>query len=192
MKQKDEKNICNYFASNTKLIESVDETKPISFDILMKLMECKTCGFYEQSHKVCSKYVPADYDESVESDESCKTCGKNEYTHQTCKFYSSKDSDYCEHCGRGLYAHRELAKKNGEKHCGNFLENTHDNKKDCENCIFSKTEHFLNPMLFMMNKKAYDKFTDLVFVFQSEFIGLSGGKMCITLIFTLQILKSSI
>lgn len=169
VKQKDEKNICNYFVNNTKLIESCDDTKPIPFDILMKSMECKTCGFYEQSHKVCSKYVPADYDYYS----GCKTCGQNEYMHKTCTYYFSKNYDSCEHCGRNLYAHRELAKKNGEKHCGNFVENTHDDNKECENCIFNRTEHFLNPMLFMMNKKAFAKFTDLAFKFQAKFIGLS-------------------
>jgi hypothetical protein len=163
--QKDEKNICNHFVSSTKLIESCDDTKPIPFDILMKSMECKTCGFYEQSHKVCSKYV------HVHS--GCKTCGQSEYVHQTCTSYSSKSYDSCEHCGRDLYAHREVAKKNGEKPCGNFVENAHSDKKDCQKCIFNRTEHFLNPMLFMMNKEAYNEFTDLAFKFQSKFIGLS-------------------
>ena len=178
VKQKDEKNICNYFVSNTKLIESCDDTKPIPFNILMKSMECKTCGFYEQSHKVCSKYLPVDSDDAYNLHSECKTCGQSKYNHHACMSYSSKSYDYCEHCGRDLYAHQELAKNNGEKHCGNFVENTHDDKKDCENCIFNRTEHFLNPMLFMMNKKAYEKFTDLAFSFQSKFIGLSDLGKC--------------
>ena len=177
-KQKDEKNICNYFVDNTKLIESCDETKPVPFDKLMKSMECKTCGFYENLHKVCSKYTvesgeSIDYDDYDDFYTGCSVCGQSKYNHKICDSYSTTNYDSCDKCGRDLYSHREQAKKNGQKHCGNFVNNSKDNKKECENCIFSETEHFLNPMLFIMNRVAYDKFTDLTFSFQAKFISCS-------------------
>jgi hypothetical protein len=174
LKNKDEKNTCTHFVDNSDIIAKYDKTesddKPIPIEMFFKSMECKSCGFFKENHKCCSKYSFKEYKQF--SSEGCLTCGLERYEHIVCDNYSGKTDKECDKCGRDFLDHVFDSKKKGKTHCGNYEQNTDTQKSyiQCKNCIFSECDHMLNPILTKMNKNAYDKFTDLAFKFQTKFL----------------------
>lgn len=165
------KNVCSHFVDNTNICDSFNDETVIPVSVIFSAMQCKSCHHFKEEHNACTKYFVTKY--VLFSDEACNTCGLDVYKHKCCMHYAgSDDTNYttCTTCGLDLFTHQQKAKDIGLTHCGNFV-----NSKgfmDCANCIHSKTDHYLNPKLFTMNKDAYSKFTDLAFQFQTKFIGL--------------------
>ena len=170
----DNKNkVCTHFVDNTDITDSYGHDKTITISVLFSAMQCKSCNHLKEDHKACTKYFVEEY--KPFSDDPCITCGLSVYEHECCVNYGGSDSTHCISCGRDLFAHQQKAKEMGKTHCGNFVKS--DGFMDCTNCIYSESEHYLNPKLFTMNKDAYNKFTDLAFKFQTQYIGLSPSHM---------------
>jgi hypothetical protein len=109
----------------------------------------------------------------------CIKCGLSKYDHKICDkfcFNINYNSDVCVQCGRDLHSHRDKEIKNGIRPCRNFLETDKTNKRECKNCIHSRTYHMLNPLLFEMNEKSFSEFTDLSFKFNADYSILNDNE----------------
>jgi hypothetical protein len=166
------KPVCSRFVDNTDICESTDDDSEISISFLFSAMQCKSCKHFKEDHKICSKFLVTKYKKIT--DDPCITCGLDMYSHKSCMNYVGSDDTHCESCGRDLFDHQQKAKECGKTHCGNFVKSEFEK---CTNCIFPECDHYLNPKLFKMNKNAYNKFIDLAFKFQAQFIGLSRSDM---------------
>lgn len=165
------KKACDKFIDNTDISENNQDENGIPIEILFEGMSCKHCGLFEEAHQICSKYS------SINND-NCDTCGMTKYKHPVCdKFIKQEEDDECFTCGRDIRTHQEKELDLGIYPCDNFVETNGDDCFECENCIHSKTYHMFNPMLFKMNKKAFDEFTSLAFEFTADFISQTQTEM---------------
>jgi hypothetical protein len=179
---------CTKFVSQTDIINIYQDKDVIPVEIMFKAQSCASCGYFNDNHIVCSKYY-VDEPKSFELRE-CNTCGLNVYRHNICNRFIGFNNRMCDNCGRDLFTHQQRVKNNGIFCCTKF-QKTENSIFDCKNCIFTETDHYINPQLYKMNKDAYRKFNDLAFKFQSEFLkqGLLG--MSFTQDIFLKVIKMS-
>ena len=168
MQSRTGKTLCTKFVSQAELIDSFDDGGIYPVEVLFKAQSCASCGFFQESHNACSKYI-VDNPEPFDS-RNCECCGRDKYSHIVCDTFIGTNNKMCDNCGRDLFTHQQYAKEHGNFNCTHFQKTKDESIFDCENCIFSETDHYLNPNLFNMNKEAYRKFTDLAIKFQTEFI----------------------
>ena len=155
---------CTHFVDNTNICNNIKDDKPVPIVLIFKAMSCKSCGYFEHEHKICSLYVePSEFNSS-----NCVTCGVSKWKHAICDKFISK-TEICEECGLELRKHQTKELQSGILPCVNF-ESAVDSCLNCKNCIHTETIHMLNPQLFCMNSKAFDKFCDLTFSFQVKFM----------------------
>jgi hypothetical protein len=165
------KTACSKFIDNSDICENIKDDIPIPIEILFAGMSCKHCALFQEAHKICSKYS------SINNDD-CDTCGMSKYKHQVCnKFIKQESGEECFTCGRDIHTHQEKELESGIFPCDNFVETNGEDCYECKNCIHSRTYHMFNPILFKMNKKAFNEFTSLAFEFNADFIGQTQTEM---------------
>lgn len=157
---------CKLFVSNINLCDKFKDDDIIPIETFFKCMSCKTCGYFDVDHSICSHYI-GNNDEL-----DCISCGMSKYKHNLCNKFTG-NTDTCSTCGLEIFKHQQKELKQGKLPCNNFVESNTNNYFDCNNCIHTRTNHMINPQLFCMNDKAYSNFTDLAFHFQASYISLS-------------------
>jgi hypothetical protein len=159
---------CVNFVSQFHLAENFGDDDVIPVEVLFKAQTCESCGFFNEAHTACTKYT-VDNPKTFDS-QDCECCGLSQYSHIVCDTFTGTNGKMCDSCGRDLFTHQEHAKNHGHFNCTHFQKTDDSSIFDCKNCIFPETDHYLNPNLLKMNKKAYSKFTELACEFQIQFI----------------------
>jgi hypothetical protein len=159
---------CVKFVSQFHLAENFSDDDVVPVEVLLKAHTCESCEFVAEAHTACTKYT-VDNPETFDS-RDCECCGLSKYSHIVCDTFTGTNDKMCDSCGRDLFTHQQHAKDYGHFNCTHFQKTDDSSIFDCKNCIFAYSDHYLNPNLFKMNKKAYSKFTDLALEFQSQFI----------------------
>jgi hypothetical protein len=136
----------------------------IKSSVIFKNVQCKTCGYFESDHKVCTKYIHTD-------DYWCENCGLGQDLHAICMNYNGIDED-CTSCGISWRNHQDKMDTMNIDDCNNFMEHP-ECKNRCVNCVFNKNHHRYSKKYHLLNKNAQHQITDLWFSLTSDFISMT-------------------
>lgn len=160
---------CKHFIDNTNICDNIKDDKPIPIVSVFEAMSCKSCGYFQEDHKICSYYIESSDKHSF----NCDTCGLSKFKHSICSKFCGT-SNNCSYCGLALRQHQQKELQCGILPCDKYESST-DSYLECKNCIHTEINHMLNPQLFCMNSEAFDKFCDLTLSFQTEFISFNNS-----------------